>query len=124
MHGTARDIGHEVAMAAALSELVRSGKVRALPPVVQSAVHTAFATHMRSLLEFFHDGPPSSADWSKLPAEPRQTVHYSWITETRPNPFAGRWTKRDLARCRDAHKLMGHLAEERQRRRRMRREWG
>lgn len=118
------DVNHELTQAILLSQIVRDGSVRSLPPLLQSAVHTAFAAHFRTLMEFFHDGAPSKKDWARILPEPRQNVRYSQISGAGANPFAGTWTKADLRRVRDAHKLMGHLAEERQARRRMRKEWG
>jgi hypothetical protein len=120
----ARDVEHELRQAIELSSIVRNRSVRRLPPVLQSAVHTAFAAHFRALMEFFHDGTPSAFDWKRLPSEARNNVRYSQITGTGSNPYSRRWSKADLRRFRDAHKLVGHLAEERSTRRRMRKEWG
>jgi hypothetical protein len=120
----ARDVNHELTQAIALSRIIRNRSVEGLSPLLQSAVHTAFAAHFRALMEFFHDGTPSSADWNRLPAELRRNVTYSQITGTGSNPFSGSWSKSDLRRFRDAHKLVGHLTEERSARRRMRKEWG
>ena len=118
------DVDHEIAEAIRLSEMIRGSRIGRFPKAVQSAIHTAFAAHFRALMEFFHDRTPEPADWSKLPPETRNNVRYSQITGTGKNRNAGRWTLADLRRFRDAHKLVGHLAEERVARRKMRKEWG
>lgn len=120
--GWADDVDHEVSHVILLYLMFRGQSVP--NALLASAARTAFAAHFRALMEFFHDGRPSAADWGRQPCEPRSDVTLSDVVSGSPNPYARSWSKADLKRLCDADKLLGHVSTNRASRRRMRKEWG
>jgi hypothetical protein len=121
----APDVDHEIAQLLALHRLFREkGYKSRYSGVVKRALRVAYATHFRALMEFFHDGRPSDTK-SKHAAQKQKKsdVRYSRVTGG-TNPFAHRWTKRELKRFEDADKLSAHLTDQRAVRRGKRGEWG
>src|SRR5947208_9000156 len=120
----AADVDHDVAQAIYLHLLLSGRRPPNHADVLARAARTASAALFRGLMEFFHDGRPTSADWARSPCDPRADVTLSEVLQGAPNAFTRKWSKADLQRFCDADKLVGHVTKGRATRRRMRKEWG
>jgi hypothetical protein len=81
----------------------------------------AYGVAFRALLEFAHSGRPGRDDWKRLPAESTKDIRSDDLLGATLRPD---WTDEELARLRDADKLIGHLSADRVQREGSSREWG
>ena len=110
--GWARHVDHELSQLIELHYHMRAPWYPLYPDTVRRACRVAYASHLRALLEFFHDGRPSPARLEQAGCEPRaqgQDITYNDMTPgaaSRPD-----WTAPELLRLCDADKLVGHLSK-------------
>jgi len=93
---------------------MRRAWYRFYPDTVRRACRVAYASHLRALLEFFHNGRPSRSRLEGAgcePTTPDQDITFRDMTP-RSAPLRD-WTNPELLRLCDADKLVGHISRHR-----------
>jgi len=105
-------VDHELSQLIKLHHHMRALWYPLYPDTVRRACRVAYASHLRALLEFFHNGRPPQARLEAAGCEPRapdQDITYTDMTPgaaSRPD-----WTNTELLRLCDADKLVGHISK-------------
>lgn len=74
-----------------------------MPRIVVAAMRTAYATHVRNLLELFHEGSPGVGG-----GKAAEDIEYELVD---PNPYGGEWTQQEKDYWNQAtQQLASHLS--------------
>ncbi len=101
----ARHAAHEMARFLELHVEMKNPSCEYLP-IIWHSMRTTYATHVRNLLEFFHERSPHGGG-----GKAAKDIKYGELVD--PNPYRGNWTEEEEDWWNQATQLASHLGGER-----------